>query len=82
VQFGSLVLIPLGLALFPPRYTGTGDLGAIAWYGLAKLFEYVDGGLYALTGVSGHAWKHLTAAVSAGWIVRTLVRRRPLAPGR
>jgi len=79
VQFGSIVLIPLILVLFPARYTGTGYLWlSIAWYGLAKAFEYFDHGLFMRVGVSGHTWKHLASAVGAYWILRMLERRRPL----
>ena len=49
VQFGSLVLVPLILALFPARYTGTAHLvTAIGWYVLAKVFEYFDHGFLGL----------------------------------
>jgi hypothetical protein len=79
VQFGSLVLVPLILAFFPARYTGTRALVvAIGWYGLAKIFEHADHGLLALTGVSGHTWKHLASAAGAYWVLRMLQRRRPL----
>jgi hypothetical protein len=79
VQFGSMVLIPLILVLFPPRYTGTPDLWiSMGWYGLAKVFEYFDHGLLQLTAVSGHTWKHLASAASAYWILRMLARRRPV----
>jgi hypothetical protein len=83
VQFGTMVLVPLILLLFPARYTGA----AYYWlsfgcYGLAKVAEYFDQGLLRLTAVSGHTWKHLAAAASAYWILRMLERRRPLAaPG-
>ena len=81
VQFGSLLAIPLMLWLFPPRYTGTADMvGALGWYGLAKVFELFDHGLFHLTGVSGHTLKHLASAVGAWWIVRMVRRRRPIAP--
>jgi hypothetical protein len=81
VQFGGLVLIPLILALFPARYTRTGDLvTAIGWYGLAKVFEHFDHGFLRLTGVSGHSLKHLASAAGAYWVLRMLERRRPLAP--
>jgi hypothetical protein len=81
VQFGSLVLIPLILALFPARYTGTSALVvSLGWYALAKVFEHFDHGLFALTGVSGHTWKHLASAAGAYWILRMLERRRPRAP--
>ncbi len=79
VQFGSMVLVPLILVLFPARYTGTPDLWiSMGWYGLAKGFEYLDHGLLRLTAVSGHTWKHLASAASAYWILRMLARRRPL----
>lgn len=80
VQFGSLVLIPLILALFPARYTGTRDLViTIGWYGLAKVFEHFDHGFFELTGVSGHSLKHLASAAGAYWLLRMLTRRRPLS---
>jgi hypothetical protein len=85
VQFGSLVLVPLILACFPARYTGTRELVmAIGWYGVAKIVEHADHGLLALTGVSGHTWKHLASAAGAYCILRMLQRRRPLPapPGR
>jgi hypothetical protein len=82
VQFGSMVLVPLILALFPARYTRTRDLvTSIGWYALAKVFEHVDHGLLMLVGVSGHTWKHLASAAGAYWILRMLERRRPLPPG-
>ena len=39
----------------------------IVWYGLAKVAELFDIGIFNLTGgaVSGHALKHLLAAVAA-----------------
>jgi hypothetical protein len=81
VQFGSMVLVPLILALFPARYTGTGYLWmSIGWYGLAKVFEHFDHGLFMRVGVSGHTWKHLASAVGAYWVLRMLERRRPLTP--
>jgi hypothetical protein len=81
VQFGSLVLVPLILVLFPARYTRTQDLvTSIGWYALAKVFEYFDHGFLALVGVSGHTWKHLASAAGAYWVLLMLERRRPLPP--
>jgi hypothetical protein len=81
VQFGSMVLISLILALFPARYTGTRSLWmSIGWYGLAKVFEYLDHDLFTRVGVSGHTWKHLASAAGAHWILRMLQARRPLPP--
>jgi Ceramidase len=79
VQFGSLVAIPLMIWLFPPRYTGTADLvWVLGWYGLAKVFEYFDRGVFHLTGISGHTLKHLASGVGAWWILRMLERRSAL----
>jgi hypothetical protein len=84
VQFGSLVAIPLIAWLFPPRYTGTADLfRVLGWYALAKVFEFLDHGIFHVIGVSGHTLKHLASAVGAWWIVRMIERRLPVAgPGR
>jgi hypothetical protein len=86
VQFFPLVAVPLMVLLFPARYTGGGGiLIALAWYGLAKLFEELDGRIYELTrhAVSGHSLKHLAAAASAWWLLLMLRRRVPAsAPGR
>jgi hypothetical protein len=80
VQFGSLLILLLLMALFPARYTRTGDLGtSLALYALAKLFEYGDRPIFALLRVvSGHTLKHVAAAVSAYWIVRMLRLRRAI----
>jgi hypothetical protein len=79
VQFGSLVLIPLIMILFPARYTRATDLlVAAGWYGAAKAFEYFDRALLGLTGVSGHTWKHLASAAAAYWVLRMLERRQPI----
>jgi hypothetical protein len=81
VQFGSMVLIPLILALFPARYTRTTDLvAAIGWYALAKGFEHFDRAIFSLIAVSGHTWKHLASAAGACWILRMLERRQALPP--
>ena len=79
VQFFPLVAIPAMALLFPPRYTRGADLViAAAIYGLAKLGEMLDAGIYALGGaVSGHTVKHLLAAAACGWIGWMLVRREP-----
>lgn len=80
VQFFPLLAIPLILLLFPPRYTRTADLfGVVGWYGLAKIFELLDGQVFAFGGVvSGHTLKHLASAAAAYWILRMLRLRRPL----
>jgi hypothetical protein len=81
VQFGSLVAILLLVALFPPRYSRGADfLVSLAIYALAKAFETADRPIFALGGiVSGHTLKHITAAISAYWILRMLKLRWPIS---
>ncbi len=83
-QFGSLVVVVLLIALFPPRYTRTMDFGiALVFYALAKLLEAADKPIFAVGQiVSGHTLKHLAAALSTYWILRMLRLRAPLAPAR
>ena len=82
VQFLPLLLIPLILWLFPPKYGRTGDIvGAIGFYGLAKVLELFDAQIYAGTAglVSGHTLKHLAAATAAFCLLRMLRLRQPVA---
>jgi hypothetical protein len=76
-QFGSLLVVFLLIALFPPRYTRSMDFAvALALYALAKIFEATDGPIFAMLRiVSGHTLKHLAAALSTYWILRMLRRR-------
>jgi hypothetical protein len=80
VQFGSLPVLLLLLALFKPRYTRGSDLiAALAIYALAKIFEAADHQIFAAGGVvSGHTLKHIAAAFSAYWILLMLQRRAPI----
>ena len=79
-QFGSLLILLLIVALFPPRYTRGVDLiVSLLIYALAKVFEAADRPIFNLGGiVSGHTLKHVTAAVSAYWILRMLKLRAPI----
>jgi len=74
-----IVLIPLLLWLYPPRYSGDRDiLAVILLYLLALACDYLDGPIAALTGfVSGHTVKHVLAAGAAYWVVIRLKRRHP-----
>lgn len=76
-QFGSLLILLLLVALFPPRYTRGADLiASLLIYALAKVFEAADRPVFHLGAiVSGHTLKHITAAVSAYWILRMLKLR-------
>ena len=79
VQFYPLLAIPAMALLFPARYTRSSDLvTVVALYGLAKVFELLDGRIFSLGGVvSGHTLKHLAAALSGYWVWRMLVKRQP-----
>jgi hypothetical protein len=81
-QFGSLLVLFLLVALFPPRYTRGADLiTSLLIYALAKVFEAADRPIFNLGGmISGHTLKHITAAVSAYWILRMLKLRAPVTP--
>jgi hypothetical protein len=70
-QFLPMLLIPLILVMWrgeglAPRWLWM----ALAAYALAKLAEHFDAVIFAATSVSGHALKHLLAALAAWWIVR------------
>lgn len=85
VQFFPLLVLPMMLAFYPSRYTGTADLVAmLASYVLAKVLEILDTQIYTGSGlVSGHTLKHLVAGLAAGFVLVMLWRRRPnsdLAP--
>lgn len=75
-QGWSILVIVLLIALFPARRYDHGHLliWAAAWYGLAKVFETYDLGVYRLTGglLSGHTIKHLLASGAVFAIVRQL----------
>lgn len=78
VQFYPMLVIPLLLALFPPRYTrGVDFVTGLALYASAKVLEALDRTILHWTGaVSGHALKHLVAALACYWILRMLRTRR------
>lgn len=78
VQFLPLLLVPLLFALYPPKYTRGGDiLVAIALYGAAKSFEWLDRQIFDMTGLaSGHTLKHITAAAGVAWLLRMLALRQ------
>jgi hypothetical protein len=82
-QGWSILAIVLLIALFPAQRYSHGHLllWAAGWYGLAKLFETFDLGVYRLLGgtLSGHTIKHVLAAGAVFAIVRQLQSRRPLA---
>jgi Ceramidase len=73
VQFLPMLLIPLILVTWPKSGMNERLLWmALAAYAAAKIAEWLDLGIFDLTGLSGgHALKHLLAALAAWWIVRS-----------
>ena len=81
MQAVPILLIPLLLWLYPPRYSDGHDiLAVVGLYLLALLLDLSDRPVFALTGglVSGHTLKHVIAALAAVWVVRHLRQRRAL----
>jgi len=80
MQFYPMLLVPLLLRLYPPRYSGDRDiLAVIGLYLLALLCDFTDHQIAALTGVvSGHTVKHAIAALAIYWVAVRLKRRRIL----
>ncbi len=80
IQLLPIVLVPLLLWLYPPRYShGRDMLAVIGLYIVALLLDLGDRAVFALTGglVGGHALKHVVAALAAWRVARHLRRRRP-----
>lgn len=78
MQLYPILLIPLLLRLYPPRYSGDRTiLAVIGLYLLALLGDLGDRPVFALTGglVSGHTIKHVIAALAV-YAVALHVRRR------
>ncbi|MDP1535953.1 MAG: hypothetical protein Q8L95_02045 [Burkholderiales bacterium] len=82
VQFYPMLLMPLLMALFAPRYTRGGDvLLVLALYLGALAADRMDREIFAAVGwISGHTLKHLLAALAVAWLWRMLNLRKP-APG-
>ena len=81
MQLTPMVLIPLVIRLYPPRYSNDRDiLIIIGLYGLALLCDLGDNPVFTLSGglISGHTSKHLIAALAAYWVMRHLRHRHIL----
>jgi hypothetical protein len=79
VQFVPLIAIPAMLILFPPRYSHSGWIWAMAGlYALAKAVELWDRPISALTATGGHPWKHVLAAAAVGCYGAAVSRRKAL----
>ena len=81
VQFLPAILILLMLWLCPARYTRGGRLiGVLVVYSVAKLFEALDGPIFAMGYLlSGHTLKHLTVALAAWSVLQALLARHATA---
>lgn len=81
-QGWSILVIVFVMFAFPARRYTQGHLlvWAAAYYGLAKVFETFDLGIYRMTAgvMSGHTIKHLLAAGAVFAVVRQLRLRTPL----
>lgn len=81
MQLAPILLIPLLVWQYPPRYSGGRDiLIVVGLYLLALLFDLNDRPVFALTDglVSGHTLKHGLAALAALWVARYLRTRREM----
>ena len=82
VQFGSMLAVPVLLAVYPPRYSGSGWMWwTIILYVLAKVAELLDREMAAVVATGGHPWKHLVAAGAVFVYVQAVARRRARFPG-
>ena len=78
MQLYPMLLVPLLLWFYPPRYSGDRMiLAVIGLYLLALLFDLGDRPVFALTGglVSGHTLKHGVAALAVVGVLLHLRRR-------
>jgi hypothetical protein len=78
MQLYPVLLVPLLLRIYPPRYSGDRViLAVIGLYLLALLFDLGDRPVFALTGgrVSGHTLKHAVAALAVIGVLLHLRRR-------
>ncbi len=81
MQLTPMLLVPLVLWLYPPRYSGDRIiLAVIGLYLLALLGDLGDRPIFALTGglVSGHTIKHVIAALAVYGVVLHLRWRQAL----
>jgi len=79
VQLMPILLVPLLLWLYPPRYSyGRVALAVVGLYLVALLFDLGDRAVFAFTDglVGGHTLKHAIAALAAWLVARQLYLRR------
>jgi Ceramidase len=82
VQFFPALAIVLILVMFGEKGKRAGVrslVWVVVWYAVAKVLEYFDRGLFSMGGVmSGHALKHVAAAVSTAHLVQMFRERYEL----
>jgi hypothetical protein len=83
VQFLPMLLIPLILLLFSPSFTGAGYIWTLlGFYLVAKLAELLDETIFqVMYPISGHALKHVLAALGAYCFLLGLRKRKPIRRG-
>ena len=82
VQFFPMLVLPLLLWLYYDKIQAPAlrSLGwIVVWYVVAKVFEQMDQPIYMATGISGHTFKHLAAAVSTWYFVVLFKRKYTLS---
>ena len=77
MQLYPLLLVPLLLWLYPPRYSGDRHIGIIiTLYVLAMVCDFMDQPIMSVTGmISGHTIKHIVVALAMYWVMLRLKRR-------
>ena len=77
VQFLPILMIPLILLMFRPKFTRDQDLWIfLACYLLAKVFETLDYQIFqSLSIISGHSLKHIVAGIGCLVYLRYLQKR-------
>lgn len=79
VQFFPILTIPLMMAIYSPKYSHSNYvLLALGLYFIAKVCEHYDQDIYQMTGgmMSGHALKHVFAALGCYYLVVMVKIRR------
>jgi len=78
VQFLPIILIPLILLLYPPKFINiTGYWLLLLAYVAAKILEYYDGEIFELLyhSISGHSIKHVSAALGMLFLLNNYKNR-------
>ncbi len=83
VQFLPMLIIPVILLLFRPRFTlVSGYWWLLLAYLLAKVFEHFDAQIFsALSFISGHSIKHIAAAIGVYLLLFSYEKRAVITSG-